>query len=54
MTKYLDISDCRLQYKPSAAKLQLHVIAVFIVGVSMSSWTWTGSALDIWIRFFKK
>lgn len=53
-TKYSDVSDCKMESRPSLAKLQLHLLSHFFAGILMSSWVWTGSTVDIWIRFFRR
>lgn len=46
--------DCRMEVRPSLAMVQLHLLALFAAGVVMSSWVWTSSTVDTWIRFFKR
>lgn len=46
--------DCRVEVRPSLAMVQLHILALFTVGVVMSSWVWTSSTVDTWIRFIKR
>ncbi|KAK3921765.1 Protein smoothened [Frankliniella fusca] len=46
--------DCRMEVRPSLAMVQLHILALFTVGVVMSSWVWTSSTVDTWIRFIKR
>ncbi|XP_050578336.1 protein smoothened isoform X2 [Bombus affinis] len=53
-TKYLDISECKMEVRPSAAKMQLHLLSPFFAGILMSSWVWTGSTVDTWIRFLRR
>ncbi|XP_076675288.1 smoothened, frizzled class receptor [Andrena cerasifolii] len=53
-TKYLDISECKMEFRPSAAKMQLHLLSPFFAGILMSSWVWTGSTVDTWARFLKR
>ncbi|XP_066597642.1 protein smoothened [Prorops nasuta] len=53
-TKYSDSSECKMEARPSAAKLQLHLLSPFFAGILMSSWVWTGSTIDTWVRFFKR
>ncbi|XP_014203465.1 protein smoothened [Copidosoma floridanum] len=53
-SKYADTSECKITYRPSAGKLQLHLLAPFFAGILMSSWVWTSSTIDTWIRFFKR
>ncbi|XP_043253743.1 protein smoothened [Colletes gigas] len=53
-TKYLDISECKMEVRPSAAKMQLHLLSPFFAGILMSSWVWTGSTVDTWTRFLRR
>ncbi|XP_006616295.1 protein smoothened [Apis dorsata] len=53
-TKYLDISECKMEIRPSAAKMQLHLLSPFFAGILMSSWVWTGSTVDTWTRFLRR
>lgn len=46
--------DCRIEVRPSLAMVQLHLLALFTSGVVMSSWVWTSSTVDTWIRFLKR
>lgn len=46
--------DCRMEVRPSLAMVQLHLLALFTAGVVMSSWVWTSSTVDTWIRFIKR
>ncbi|XP_034246116.1 smoothened homolog isoform X2 [Thrips palmi] len=46
--------DCRIEVRPSLAMVQLHLLALFTCGVVMSSWVWTSSTVDTWIRFLKR
>ncbi|XP_034947663.1 protein smoothened [Chelonus insularis] len=54
ITKYSEDSECKMKYKPSVTKLQLHLLAPFLAGVLMSSWVWTSSTIDTWIRFLRR
>uniref|UniRef100_A0A1B6DDX7 Protein smoothened n=1 Tax=Clastoptera arizonana TaxID=38151 RepID=A0A1B6DDX7_9HEMI len=49
-----DPSQCRMESRPSLSILQLHLLSLFATGVTMSSWVWTSSTVDIWIRFYRK
>ncbi|XP_076232442.1 smoothened, frizzled class receptor isoform X2 [Calliopsis andreniformis] len=53
-TRYLDISECKMEVRPSAAKMQLHLLSPFFAGILMSSWVWTGSTVDTWTRFLRR
>ncbi|XP_046414631.1 protein smoothened [Neodiprion fabricii] len=54
-TKYTaGVSECKMTSRPSAAKLQLHLLSPFFAGVLMSSWVWTGSTVDTWKRFLRR
>ncbi|KAG7209538.1 hypothetical protein KM043_015618 [Ampulex compressa] len=53
-TKYSDVSECKMEIRPSAGKLQLHLLSPFFAGILMSSWVWTGSTVDTWIRFLRR
>ncbi|XP_033228308.1 protein smoothened-like [Belonocnema kinseyi] len=53
-TKYTDLSDCKMESKPTLGKLQVHLLSHFFAGILMSSWAWTRSAIDIWVRFFRR
>nr|XP_050867262.1 protein smoothened [Vespula vulgaris] len=53
-TKYAEISECKMEARPSAAKLQLHLLSPFFAGILMSSWVWTGSTVDTWTRFLRR
>lgn len=46
--------DCRMEVRPSLAMVQLHLLALFTAGVVMSSWVWTSSTVDTWLRFLKR
>ncbi|XP_011339232.2 protein smoothened isoform X3 [Ooceraea biroi] len=52
-TKYSDISECKMDVRPSMGKLQLHLFALFFTGILMSSWVWTSSTVDTWCRFLR-
>ncbi|XP_012541510.1 protein smoothened isoform X1 [Monomorium pharaonis] len=52
-TQYADVSECKMDMRPSTAKLQLHLLALFATGVLMSSWIWTSSTVDTWCRFLR-
>ncbi|KAL0106682.1 hypothetical protein PUN28_015319 [Cardiocondyla obscurior] len=52
-TKYADISECKMNIRPSTGKLQLHLLALFSTGILMSSWIWTSSTVDTWCRFLR-
>ncbi|KZC04568.1 PREDICTED: protein smoothened [Dufourea novaeangliae] len=53
-TKCLDISECKMEVRPSAAKMQLHLLLPFFSGILMSSWVWTSSTVDTWTRFLRR
>ncbi|XP_012235045.2 protein smoothened isoform X2 [Linepithema humile] len=53
-TKYSDMSECKMDTRPSTGKLQLHLLAPFSAGILMSSWVWTSSTVDTWCRFLKR
>ncbi|XP_012278979.1 protein smoothened [Orussus abietinus] len=53
-TKYADDSECKMEWRPSVAKLQLHLLSPFFAGILMSSWVWTGSTVDTWTRFIRR
>ncbi|XP_014469047.1 PREDICTED: protein smoothened-like isoform X5 [Dinoponera quadriceps] len=53
-TKYSDESECKMEKRPSAGKMQLHLLAPFFAGILMSSWVWTSSTVDTWSRFLKR
>ncbi|XP_011868773.1 PREDICTED: protein smoothened isoform X2 [Vollenhovia emeryi] len=53
VTKYADISECKMDVRPSTGKLQLHLLALFSTGILMSSWIWTSSTVNTWRRFLK-
>ncbi|XP_014468940.1 PREDICTED: protein smoothened-like isoform X4 [Dinoponera quadriceps] len=53
-TKYSDESECKMDTRPSAGKMQLHLLAPFFAGILMSSWVWTSSTVDTWSRFLKR
>ncbi|XP_012541511.1 protein smoothened isoform X2 [Monomorium pharaonis] len=53
-TQYADVSECKMDMRPSTAKLQLHLLALFATGVLMSSWIWTSSTVDTWCRFLRR
>ncbi|EZA47218.1 Protein smoothened [Ooceraea biroi] len=55
-TKYSDMSEseCKMSVRPSTGKLQLHLFALFSTGIIMSSWVWTSSTVDAWLRFLKR
>ncbi|XP_070156098.1 protein smoothened isoform X4 [Polyergus mexicanus] len=52
-TMYADVSDCKIDMRPSTGKLQLHLLALFSTGILMSSWVWTNSTVDTWCRFLR-
>ncbi|XP_072744512.1 protein smoothened isoform X1 [Anoplolepis gracilipes] len=52
-TMYADVSDCKIDMRPSTGKLQLHLLALFSTGILMSSWVWTSSTVDTWCRFLR-
>lgn len=43
-----------MEFRPSIAKLQLHLLAPFFAGVLMSSWVWTSSTVETWKRFIRR
>ncbi|KMQ88927.1 protein smoothened [Lasius niger] len=49
-----DVSDCKIDTRPSTGKLQLHLLALFSTGILMSSWVWTSSTVDTWCRFLRR
>lgn len=51
---YAEVSDCKIEMRPSTAKLQLHLLALFSTGILMSSWVWTSSTVDTWCRFLRR
>ncbi|XP_011634668.1 LOW QUALITY PROTEIN: protein smoothened, partial [Pogonomyrmex barbatus] len=53
-TKYTDVSECKMDVRPSTGKLQLHLLALFSTGILMSSWIWTSSTVDTWCRFLRR
>ncbi|XP_001602300.2 protein smoothened isoform X2 [Nasonia vitripennis] len=53
-SKYAEISDCKKEPRPSAGKLQFHLLSVFFSGILMSHWVWTGSTADTWMRFLRR
>ncbi|XP_071558096.1 protein smoothened isoform X1 [Temnothorax nylanderi] len=52
-TKYADVSECKMDMRPSTGKLQLHLLALFSTGILMSSWIWTSSTINTWCRFLR-
>ncbi|XP_029176482.1 protein smoothened isoform X1 [Nylanderia fulva] len=52
-TMYADVSDCKIDTRPSTGKLQLHLLALFATGILMSSWVWTNSTVNTWCRFLR-
>ncbi|XP_011695451.1 PREDICTED: protein smoothened isoform X2 [Wasmannia auropunctata] len=54
VTKYADVSECKMSMRPSTGKLQLHLLALFSIGILNSSWIWTSSTVDIWCRFLRR
>ncbi|KYM89276.1 Protein smoothened [Atta colombica] len=52
-SKYADVSECKMDSRPSTGKLQLHLLALFSTGIFMSSWIWTSSTVDTWCRFLR-
>ncbi|XP_058807517.1 protein smoothened-like [Phymastichus coffea] len=53
-SKYAEVSECKIKSRPSIAKLQLHLLTPFFTGILMSSWVWTGSTIDTWMRFLRR
>lgn len=53
-TMYADVSDCKIDTRPSTGKLQLHLLALFATGILMSSWVWTSSTMNTWCRFLRR
>ncbi|XP_029176490.1 protein smoothened isoform X2 [Nylanderia fulva] len=53
-TMYADVSDCKIDTRPSTGKLQLHLLALFATGILMSSWVWTNSTVNTWCRFLRR
>ncbi|KAJ8680193.1 hypothetical protein QAD02_015980 [Eretmocerus hayati] len=53
-SKYTATSDCKMKSKPNIVKLQLHLLAPLLAGIAMSSWVWTQSTLDTWMKCFKR
>ncbi|CAG9824594.1 unnamed protein product [Phaedon cochleariae] len=49
-----DYTHCKHTSRPSVAKLQLQLIAVFGSGVAMASWVWCGAMLHSWGRYFRR
>ncbi|XP_066992573.2 protein smoothened isoform X2 [Anabrus simplex] len=46
--------QCRMEYRPSVAMFQLHLLILFCAGIVMSSWVWTGSTFHTWKRFTRR
>uniref|UniRef100_T1ISZ0 G-protein coupled receptors family 2 profile 2 domain-containing protein n=1 Tax=Strigamia maritima TaxID=126957 RepID=T1ISZ0_STRMM len=45
---------CELTSRPSVHMAQLHIIAIFVCGIVMSSWVWTEATVETWKRFFRR
>ncbi|KAL1488964.1 hypothetical protein ABEB36_014747 [Hypothenemus hampei] len=49
-----DYSHCKQTNRPSVAMLQLHLLAVFGMGIAMASWVWCDATLHAWGRYIRK
>ncbi|KAG5887266.1 hypothetical protein JTB14_015703 [Gonioctena quinquepunctata] len=49
-----DFTHCKQTVRPSVAKLQLQLIAVFGAGIAMASWVWCGAMLHSWGRYIRR
>ncbi|KAL1513553.1 hypothetical protein ABEB36_002952 [Hypothenemus hampei] len=47
-------SHCKQTNRPSVAMLQLHLLAVFGMGIAMASWVWCDATLHAWGRYIRK
>ncbi|XP_050523956.1 protein smoothened isoform X2 [Daktulosphaira vitifoliae] len=53
-----DVSNCRIESRPSVSKKQLYILVLFGNGVLMSFWVWTQQIINSWreciVRWLKK
>lgn len=50
----VEIENCRMQNRPSVLMVQLQLIALFGTHINVSSWVWTSSTAQTWLRFYHK
>ncbi|KAK5641587.1 hypothetical protein RI129_010134 [Pyrocoelia pectoralis] len=49
-----DLSQCKIEVRPSVAMLQLQLLAVFGSGLAVASWVWCTATFHVWTRYFRR
>ena len=47
-------TPCDITSRPSLVAMEMHILAYFGAGITMSSWVWNGSTRDSWKRFIHR